>query len=220
MVVWFWRGSWLVMDYYLWGFSPEAQDLHNSLAWSFIIAVVLMVLTSETVFAFVSIENPTVLGLLSRFRTWLLAWGLVNFWRVVWYIWDLFLGGTTQWSSWISHAIAVVCLTAMGCMSCIVAPASTMGADTLPHPDSAKDPLFHKLPVPFDDLYVMGIARRPQTIDDSTLPEDSLKNQKLRIQMSMWPGTAIPEKQEITDAYDEDYGEQEITDANEEEYDA
>jgi hypothetical protein len=203
MVVWFWRGSWLVMDFYLWGFSPVPQDLYNSMAWSFIIAVCLLVPTSETVFAYVTIENPTVLGLLGRFRTWLLAWGIVNFWRVVWYIWDAFLGSTEQWSAWISHVVPVVCLTAMGCLSCIVAPASTMGVDVIPHPDCADEPLFHNLPVPYDDLYVLGIGRQPQTIDDSTLSDASLQSQKLHIRMSILHSTAVPEGQELTEADEE-----------------
>jgi hypothetical protein len=204
MVVWFWRGSWLVMDFYLWGFSSEQQDLSNSLAYSFIIAVCLLVPTSETVFAYVTIENPTVLGLLGRLRTWLMAWGIVNFWRVVWYIWDAFLGSTTQWSAWTSHVVAIVFLTAMGCMSCIVAPASTMGVDVVPHEDAADEPLFHNLPVPYDDLFVLGIARQPPSIDDATLPEDSVKSQKLHIRMSILHGTAMPEDKEYTEE-DEDH---------------
>ena len=187
MVVWFWRGSWLVLDYYLWGFSSERHDFSLSLVWSFIIALCLMVPTSETVFAFVTVKNPVVLGLLGRLRTWLLAWGTVNMWRVVWYLWDEFLGGTTQWSAWISHAIAIVCLMSMGCLSCIVAPASTLGVDAVPHPDCADEPLFQNVPVSMDDLYVLGIGRQPQTIDFSTLPKDSLEAEKL-FEMSVLPG--------------------------------
>jgi hypothetical protein len=213
MVVWFWRGSWLVSDYYLWGFSPERQDLSLSLVWSFIIAFGLMFPTSETVFAFVTVKNPLALGLLGRLRTWLLAWGTVNLWRVVWYIWDEFLGGTTQWSAWISHAVRVVCLTAMGCMSCIVAPASTMGVDTVPHPDCADEPLFQMLPISVDDLYMLGIGRQPQTIDVSTLPKDSLKDEQQYIRMSILQHVdKIPDKTEAN----EDTEENEDIEANKE----
>jgi Fuseless len=83
-VVWFWRGSWLVLDFYLWNFSIEKHDVWLSIAWSAIIALVLMFLTSETVFSFIVIENKHVLGLLGRLRTYVLAWGVVNFWRATW----------------------------------------------------------------------------------------------------------------------------------------
>jgi hypothetical protein len=138
--------------------------------------------------------------------------------RVV-YIWDEFLGGTTQWSAWISHAVGIVCLTAMGCMSCIVAPASTMDVDTVPHPDCADEPLFQMLPISVDDLYLLGIGHQPQTIDVSTLPKDSLKDKQQYIRMSILQYVdKIPDKTEANgdSEANEDSEENEDIEANKE----
>jgi len=132
-VVWFWRGSWLVMDFYLWKFSPEKADVWTSIGWSALMAIGFMLVASETVFAFITTENTLVLALLGRLRTYVLAWGVVNYWRAVWYIWDE-LCGTSQWSCWICHLAPLGVLMSMGCMSCILAPASTIGVDVVPHP--------------------------------------------------------------------------------------
>jgi len=185
MVVWYWRGSWLLMDYYLWKFSPEPIDVHKSIAWSLIIGLVLMFITSETVFAFIKIKNQFVLAMLGRLRTYILAWGVVNYWRAVWYIWDEFLGGTTQWSCWIAHALPLVLLILMGCMSCILAPASTLGVDFVPHPLCADEPLFSNLPVPADDLFLLGIGREPQPLDEAELPKEAIENKKMHVCMSV-----------------------------------
>lgn len=185
MVVWFWRGSWLLMDFYLYGFSPEARDVHLSIAWSTIIGLGFMVMTSETIFAFIKVKNKIILALLGRLRTYLLAWGAVNFWRAVWLVWDEFLGGTTQWSAWLSHALSLVLLTVCGCVSCILAPASTLGVDFVPHPLCADEPLFSMLPCPADDLYLFGIGRQPHSLKEEALPKEALENQKHHVRMSI-----------------------------------
>jgi hypothetical protein len=185
MVVWFWRGSWLVMDYYLWGFSPEPKDVQLSIAWSTIIGLGLMFLTSETLFAHVKINNAFLRSLLGRLRTYVLAWGVVNFWRAVWYIWDEFLGGTTQWSAWISHAVSIILLLASGCMACILAPASTLGLDFVPHPEAAEEPLFANLPVPVDDLFVFAIGRQPFSLEEEKLPPEVFESQKNFVESSL-----------------------------------
>jgi hypothetical protein len=120
MVVWFWRGSWLLLDYYLYGFSPNSHDVHFSILWSSIVGVSFLIVCSETIFAYIRVRNTVVLLLLGRLRTFILAWGTVNFWRAVWYIWDEFLGGSTQWSCWLAHAASIALLTSFGCMSCIL----------------------------------------------------------------------------------------------------
>jgi hypothetical protein len=184
MVVWFWRGSWLLLDYYLYGFSPNSHDVHFSILWSSIVGVSFLIVCSETIFAYIRVRNTVVLLLLGRLRTFILAWGTVNFWRAVWYIWDEFLGGSTQWSCWLAHAASIALLTSFGCMSCILAPASTLGVDAVPHKDCADDPLFSNLPVPADDLFLFGIGRQPLTLEQSALPRKSLENQKHHLQTS------------------------------------
>jgi hypothetical protein len=185
MVVWFWRGSWLVMDYYLWQFSPETHDVWLSLAWSTIISLVLLFITSETVFSFIKIPNqPVVLGVLGRVRTYLMGWGIVNYWRVVWYIWDE-SAGTSEWSCWLCHLGSIGMLAAMGCLSCILAPASTLGVDFVPAPGCADEPLFSNLPVPSEDLFFFGIGRNPQKLEDTNLPEKAKENLKRHVRMSI-----------------------------------
>mmetsp|Transcript_25615 Transcript_25615/g.55459 ORF Transcript_25615/g.55459 Transcript_25615/m.55459 type:complete len:560 (+) Transcript_25615:199-1878(+) len=173
-VVWYWRGSWLVLDNYLWGFTTDRQDVNVSLGWGILLSAVCVGLTSEPFVCLIdrrfdldtdsssSSTNTTrrILWALGSLRTWVLAWGTVSYWRVVWYIWDQFLPGPTYWSCWLSHALGVVCLTVMGCMACIVAPASTIGVDAVPHPKCADEPLFSMAPVPYDALYFMGIGRQ------------------------------------------------------------
>ncbi|KAL9179125.1 hypothetical protein ACHAXT_000167 [Thalassiosira profunda] len=161
-VVWFWRGTWLLCDHYFWGFSPDSQDLYNSKLWGAIFTAVCIVITSEPIVALVDskIKNKTMLGLLGRLRTYILAWGTVSFWRVVWYVWDEFFGGTSTTSAWVSHAVSLACLAAVGCVSSIMAPASTMGVDAVPHEHCADEPLFSMLPIPYELLYMAGIARQ------------------------------------------------------------
>lgn len=183
-VVWFWRGSWLVLDYYFWEFSPEASDVWKSIGYSTLMALILMVATSETAFSFIMIDNQVILGLVGRLRTYVLAWGVVNYWRAVWYIWDE-SAGTSVWSCWVCHFLPLGILTAIGCMSCILAPASTIGVDFVPHPDCADEPLFSNLPVPADDLYIFAIARDPQMLDEQELPNVALETKKSFIRMSL-----------------------------------
>ncbi|KAL9179123.1 hypothetical protein ACHAXT_000165 [Thalassiosira profunda] len=132
-VVWFWRGTWLLCDHYFWGFSPDSQDLYNSKLWGAIFTAVCIVITSEPIVALVDskIKNKTMLGLLGRLRTYILAWGTV-----------------------------LACLAAVGCVSSIMAPASTMGVDAVPHEHCADEPLFSMLPIPYELLYMAGIARQ------------------------------------------------------------
>lgn len=159
LVVFFWRGTWLLLDEYFWGVTDE-HELKVSLGWGTLFSFVCFVLTSEPVISFIQIDHKLGAGVIGRVRTYILAWGTVSFWRVVWDIWDLYMGGVTTWSSWISHAVGVVYLTAMGCVSSINAPASTLGVDVVPHPGCADEPLFSMIPIPWELLYFFGIGRQ------------------------------------------------------------
>lgn len=139
--------------------------------------------TSETVFANLKVAH-SLLGLLGRLRTFVLAWGIVNYWRAIWYIWDESFG-TSQWSCWVCHLAPLGILVTMGCMACLLAPASTMGVDVVPHPHCADEPLFSYLPVPAEDLTLFGIARHPQVLSEESLTQRALAFKKSFVQMSM-----------------------------------
>jgi hypothetical protein len=87
-VVWFWRGSWLVLDYHFWGLTTDPHDVHVSLAWGTLMFFFCLWITNEPIFSYLNrrIVNPAIQGLISRLRTWILAWGTVSFWRVVWLV--------------------------------------------------------------------------------------------------------------------------------------
>jgi len=163
-VVWFWRGTWLLMDHYFWGFTDSDKDVQDSMGWTTMAFLGLYFLANEDIATFLEGrigDNKVALGLLERLRTWVEALGTVAFWRVIWLVWDEFLGGTSQLSAWGSHIVGVICLLLMGCVSSINAPASTVGIDTLPHPECADEPLFSPVPVPYEVLYFLAIARQP-----------------------------------------------------------
>lgn len=83
-VVQFWRGTWMLLDHYFWGFTLEAQDVWYSTLWGIIFALICFVITSEPIFGFIDskIANHYILGLIGRLRTWILAWGTVLYWCV------------------------------------------------------------------------------------------------------------------------------------------
>jgi hypothetical protein len=146
-VVGFWRGMWYMMDALLW--NGTSTGLHWSIVYSYCLGIVCLVLTSEDVvrhFPTTSrVETRRYVLLLSqmsnqlfgRFRTLVLAFGAVNFWRAVWLTWDEWMGSTSTWSAALAHSLAVVLLTAAGCLSCITAPPSTLGVDAVAHPGTS-----------------------------------------------------------------------------------
>jgi hypothetical protein len=81
-------------DYWFWGLTDSDDDVNMSLLWTFVLAVLAGFVTSEPVFGSVDsrIESHLVLCMLGRLRTYIMAWGTVSFWRLIWYIWDQFLG--------------------------------------------------------------------------------------------------------------------------------
>lgn len=218
-VVNFWRGLWLVLDFYFWGFSDVASELHFSMLYSAILGMGCLVLASEdlvqyfptpqyaweVIMTYSSHHNrrqqqdvnedtsnhnnsssddkdakkeeeeeppkPKVSvwianHIFGRFRTLILAVGCVNFWRVVWYIWDEFIGASSAWSAGVSHAVGWFGLLTMGCMSCISAPPSTLGVDAVAHPQCADEPLFYNVPVATEAVYWFAIARQPTSAMD------------------------------------------------------
>lgn len=163
-VVWFWRGCWLLLDNYLWGLTSEVQDVHNSLGYGFALAISLLFLGSDDIVHLVPSESKLLNEFAGRIRTLILAVGTVSFWRVVWLVWDEFIGGTSYWSAWVSHVIGWLGLLVLGCMSCITAPPSTMGVDALAHEESADEPLFQDVPIPAESIFFFGIGRQPRLV--------------------------------------------------------
>jgi len=71
-------------------------------------------------------------------------------------------GGPSSLSAGLGHVVAILFLTASGCVSSICAPASTTGVDSVPNEYAADEPLFSMLPVPHELLHIVGIARQPE----------------------------------------------------------
>lgn len=189
-VVWFWRGSWLVLDYYLWGFTASDRDVHISIVWSMILFLVCIWLTSEPIVGLVDKQLGHIkLAILGRLRTYVLAWGTVALWRCFWLFWDEFLGGTTGLSAGLGHVLSLVLLTAMGCVSCINAPASTLGVDSIPNPKCADSPLFSMVPLPWETLYAFGMFRQA---DKEKVAEAILESSELELTPSTPPPIPAP----------------------------
>jgi Fuseless len=104
-VVAFWRGTWYLMDYYLWGLTTAADDddraggVQRSIGYSAIVALVCLVIASEDVVHYFPIQYRWGNQVVGRLRSLVLAVGAVNFWRAVWYFWDEFLGRSAIWSA-------------------------------------------------------------------------------------------------------------------------
>lgn len=170
-VVGFWRGMWMLMDEWLWGFTADKKDLHLSMLWSALLGLGALFVGSEDVvqhFDATKLQNALSVrvadGVFGRIRTIVLAFGAVNFWRAVWYTWDEFLGETHAWSAALAHVIGIIGLLCLGCVSCVTAPPSTLGVDAVAHPDCADEPLFHNVPLPSEAICILAIARRPELL--------------------------------------------------------
>jgi hypothetical protein len=122
------------------------------------------VVTSEDIMAWAEslwLHEKIGKNVVGRLRTFIMAWGAVAFWRAVWTFWDLWLGKSSKGSAYGGEVASVVLLTFLGCLACITAPPSTIGVDFVPNPESADEPLFAMLPLPWDLLYLGAIGRQP-----------------------------------------------------------
>lgn len=167
MVVWYWRGCWALQDWYFWGLTAEQQDVLVSLGWSSLLGLVCFLIACEPILSyaikpFEKLNNSFIMAVMGRLRTMVLAIGCVAFWRVIWSLWDL--DGTTLASAWSSEVVSVFCVTAMGCISSLTAPPSTLGVDVTPNPKCANEPLFSMLPVPWEIMAWWGIGRQPKVV--------------------------------------------------------
>jgi hypothetical protein len=170
LVVWFWRGCWGLLDVSLWGFTQQRADLHRSLVWGSILALVALFLGSnDALYLLPKVDNHVCVSrIIGRLKTIILALASVSFWRVIWYVWDEFLGKSNVWSAWLSHALGVFGLIIMGCFSCISASPTTVGVDALTHEDALEEPLFHSVPIPAESIHFMAIGKRPGDLERSS----------------------------------------------------
>ena len=158
-VVWFWRGSWGLFDVLLWDYESHWM-LYLSLLFGSVIAFGGLLIGSFDGSFLPSSSTPSIFSFVfKRMQIAILAISTVSFWRVVWYTWDEFIGGSTLWSGWLSHALSIGGLILMGCMSCIVASPSVVAVDADAHPDSREEPLVCSIPVKFDSLKFIAMAR-------------------------------------------------------------
>jgi Fuseless len=97
-VVAFWRGTWYLMDYYLWGLTTVG-GVQRSIGYSAIVALACLVIASEDVVHYFPIQYRWGNQVVGRLRSLVLAVGAVNFWRAVWYFWDEFMGRSAIWSA-------------------------------------------------------------------------------------------------------------------------
>jgi Fuseless len=99
-VVAFWRGTWYLMDYYLWGLTTDDHaGVQRSIGYSAIVALVCLVIASEDIVHYFPIQYRWGNQVVGRLRSLVLAVGAVNFWRAVWYFWDEFMGRSAIWSA-------------------------------------------------------------------------------------------------------------------------
>ena len=69
----------------------------------------------------------------------------------------------------------------MGAVSCIVAPASTIGVDAVPHPFCADEPLFSMIPLPYETLYFLGIARQEWVRKEDVAPSATAERREVEL---------------------------------------
>lgn len=182
LVVWFWRGVWYGLDVALWGrwgedneYSEEDSNVPSyvinfaySLVFGSLVAMLGLILGSkDMLLVFIRCmtnTNTLYMKIFKRMRTLVLAVATISYWRVIWYVWDEYLGLSTQWSAWVSHCLGVVGLVALGSFSSVTAPVFTIGVDDIAHENAADEPLFHDIPVPQESLFFMAIGRQPPSM--------------------------------------------------------
>ena len=181
-VVGFWRGFWLLMDQYLWGFTTSSDDLHWSILYSVVIALFCLSAVSEDVVQYIPASTRKYRlctrianEIIGRVRTLILAAGSVNFWRAVWYVWDEFLGQSHAWSAVLAHLVGIAGLTTLGSLCSIAAAPSTLGVDAVAHPDCADEPLFFNVPIPSEALYLFSLGRQPVVGDPQQVEPPPLR---------------------------------------------
>ncbi|XP_070578009.1 uncharacterized protein [Ptychodera flava] len=89
-VVFFWRGTWYIMDSMV---NPHNYEASGWLSFvlGFLILLV-MHMWQSTLKRLVSKDRPVLWHVLSRLHSYILAFGCINYWRGVWHVWDNYTG--------------------------------------------------------------------------------------------------------------------------------
>jgi len=125
--LWFYRGVWLLEDYYLWGFAATASDLYFSIwmgAAIFVICVSVNAFIDKSVQLFVVLRSKS--GLASfhfarQLQYVILGIASVSFWRFVWYTLEVLLS-PDQLSCWISFLLSWILLVAFSAFTNVIFP--------------------------------------------------------------------------------------------------
>ena len=128
-VVSYWRGLWLLFDHYEWRFSADPVDLCRTAWVSTSIGVGVCALevlrTRRDWWLAAGGKGHKALLLL---RTYVLAFGSVNTWRGVWYLWDAY-DGVTLASAWVSHWVGLSGLLVLGASRSVLAAPTVLVLD-------------------------------------------------------------------------------------------
>ncbi|OWF38371.1 hypothetical protein KP79_PYT10752 [Mizuhopecten yessoensis] len=118
LAVFFWRGTWEVMDVYVF---PDNFELTAWVSVAVGNAILFLFAIMQSCFKHVNkIKNPFVYFVLSRLYVYLLGCGCVMQWRGVWFLQDHYTGKTWQ-SATGSTVIGVSILCCLRCLGGIVA---------------------------------------------------------------------------------------------------
>ncbi|XP_069117795.1 uncharacterized protein [Argopecten irradians] len=118
LVVCFWRGTWELMDVYLF---PDDFELTAWISVAIGNAIIFLFSIFQGYFSNLNkIKNPFIYFVFSRLHIYLLGFGCVNQWRGVWFLQDHYTGKTWQ-SATGSTIIGVSVLSCMRCLSGIIA---------------------------------------------------------------------------------------------------
>ena len=118
--LWFWRGIWTLQDHYFWGYTASRDDLHLSLGMGMVIFGSCVTTSQAIQVVFLTRNTAALVFLGSRIQNILLGVASVSFWRVVWYVWEHFLGGATLSSAWVAHLIGVAGSITLGCFASVI----------------------------------------------------------------------------------------------------
>ncbi|XP_033733681.1 uncharacterized protein LOC117322849 [Pecten maximus] len=118
LVVCFWRGTWEIMDVYVF---PDDFGLTAWVSVAIGNAIIFLFSILQDYFSKLNkLNNPFVHFVLSRLYVYLLGFGCVNQWRGVWFLQDHYTGKTWQ-SATGSTVIGVSVLCCLRCLSGIIA---------------------------------------------------------------------------------------------------
>uniref|UniRef100_A0ABM0M1N9 Uncharacterized protein LOC102803953 n=1 Tax=Saccoglossus kowalevskii TaxID=10224 RepID=A0ABM0M1N9_SACKO len=89
-VIFFWRGTWYIMDNIV---NPRNYEASGWLSFVLGFLIIIVMHMWQTTFKrIVGKSNRVLWNIASRVHTYILAFGCVNQWRGVWHVWDNYTG--------------------------------------------------------------------------------------------------------------------------------